>query len=512
MKAIESSPNDVCFRHSRANFNMTRSINQLTLAHALVYLTLVAGSAALGGTTLFFWQRASAEQLRSNAMIEQVQEMRGTLYRQIKEVFDAVFLQDRQAVSEYRQYEIRIDEQLRALQTLALDSERSVVAGLAEAYRAVKAQSDELLTSGSTLPLAERQKLFDTDLELGGFGAYELAFENIERLVEIQKAESQRHLAMLNRLAPLLLALPILLAIGLLVYSRFFLQRAIVRPLVAAQRATAMISRGDLDQHVPERGAAELVLLAQSVNRMAADLSHSRAALLRAEKQATLAALVPVVAHNIRNPLASIRATAQIIVDPAQPAELREGLAGIIATADRLDRWTHALLSYLHPLQPQRVPCHIPQLVDDVLKLVQARLDEKQISVDREGWAQPSVLLDPQLMEQALHGLLVNALDASPHRGRLRLALTSDTEKLELTIADQGPGLRFTPVASGLGPGPSDKRYGTGLGIPFAMKVIDVHGGKITFSVPSAPTSGAGSAGTEVCISMPLKKLQESNG
>ncbi|MBA2352533.1 MAG: hypothetical protein H0V78_12365 [Burkholderiales bacterium] len=50
-----------------------------------------------------------------------------------------------------------------------------------------------------------------------------------------------------------------------------------------------------------------------------------------------------------------------------------------------------------------------------------------------------------------------------------------------MTIADQGGGLRFTPIAQGLSTGPSDKHYGTGLGIPFAMKVIDVHDGKIEF-------------------------------
>ncbi|MBA2352532.1 MAG: HAMP domain-containing protein [Burkholderiales bacterium] len=362
---------------------------------------MVAASAALGGSALYLWRQASEESLRINAMIEQVQEMRGNLYRQVKEVFDAVFLDDDAAIVQYREYEQRIDAGFATLQKIAREPEQDAVAGLADAYREVKAEADGLLASDAELPSAARRKLFDTDLELGAFGAYELAFERIERLVNAQKAQSRSRLTILNRLAPLLLALPILLAIGLFIYSRLFLQRAIVRPLLAAQSATTMISRCDLAQHVPERGAAELVMLAQSVNHMAADLADSRAALLRAEKQSTLAALVPVVAHNIRNPLASIRATAQVLGDPALSAELRDGLHDIIATADRLDRWTHALLSYLNSLQPQRTACKLPELLDDVLQLLRARLIEKNISVERQGWSNaPGALLDTQLMDR----------------------------------------------------------------------------------------------------------------
>ncbi len=73
---------------------------------------------------------------------------------------------------------------------------------------------------------------------------------------------------------------------------------------------------------------------------MAGDLAQSRQSLLRAEKQATLGSLVPVLAHNIRNPIAAIRATAQVINDPAFSEETKEDIAGIIATTDRLERWT----------------------------------------------------------------------------------------------------------------------------------------------------------------------------
>jgi signal transduction histidine kinase len=268
------------------------------------------------------------------------------------------------------------------------------------------------------------------------------------------------------------------------------------------QEAASLISHGDLSHKVPEQGAAELVALAQTVNQMADDLATSRESLLRAEKQATLGALVPVMAHNIRNPLASIRATAQIMNDSELSSELREGLSGIISTADRLERWTHSLLSYLHPLKAQRSLCKLPQLVDNVLELLKPRLAEKEIQVVRQGWdGRIEIALDVQLVEQALHGLLANAMDASPRRGKLEIRMNETAQDVRLTIADQGSGMPFTPAAGDLSPGPSTKSFGTGLGIPFAMKVCDAHGGKIEFQ-------SSNPHGTEVRLILP-KQIQE---
>jgi signal transduction histidine kinase len=260
-----------------------------------------------------------------------------------------------------------------------------------------------------------------------------------------------------------------------------------------------MISRGELEHRVPEVGAAELRQLAASVNRMAADLAESRESLVRAERQSTLAALVPVVAHNIRNPLASIRATAQVISDPGLPGDVRDGLDGIIAASDRLERWTHGLLSYLHPLEPQRSRCTAGELVDNIGVMLQPRLDEKRLMLDTGDWDRTLALaVDVQLLEQALHGLMLNAAEASPDGASIRLSAMREGQDAVLTVEDQGGGMPFAPDPRGLTPGPSTKRLGTGLGIPFAAKVVEVHGGTLRFE---ASPSG----GTRVRIRVPAE-------
>ena len=480
-----------------------RSLKHLMLFYALGYLLLVLASGALGGAGLYLWHQSSEESLRINSMVGEIQEMRGNLYRQVKEVFDAVFLNDPDAARQYQEYQKRIELHLENLDSAAAyNEEHEAINRLREAYNIIKTQAADITRARAGMPLKQKRKIFDTDLEMAGFGRYEEAFNALEQLLQLQQAELQNRLVTLTQLAPLLLLLPILLAVVLLLLSRIFMQRAIVRPLSALQEAATLISHGDLSHKVPEKGAAELVTLAQTVNRMADDLATSRESLLRAEKQATLGALVPVMAHNIRNPLASIRATAQIINDSELSAELREGLSGIISTADRLERWTHSLLSYLHPLKAQRSLCKLPQLVDNVLELLKPRLAEKDIQVVREGWdGQIEIALDVQLVEQALHGLLANAMDASPRRGKLEIRMNETAQDVRLTIADQGSGMPFTPAAGDLSPGPSTKSFGSGLGIPFAMKVCDAHGGKIEFQ-------SSNPHGTEVRLIL-SKQIQE---
>jgi signal transduction histidine kinase len=230
---------------------------------------------------------------------------------------------------------------------------------------------------------------------------------------------------------------------------------------------------------------------------MAQDLADSRESLVRAERQATLAALVPVVAHNIRNPLASIRATAQVISDPALPGDVREGLRGIIAASDRLERWTHALLSYLNPLEPRRSTCTAGALVDNIRTMLMPRLEQKQLALDISAWDRSLPLnVDVQLLEQALHGLVLNAAEASPDGACIRLSATREASEAVLTVEDSGAGMPFTPGPSSLRPGPSTKRFGTGLGIPFAAKVVEVHGGTLRYEPSPA-------GGTQVQIRVP---------
>jgi signal transduction histidine kinase len=475
------------------------SLRKLALAYALGALLLVLITVAIGGTGLYLWQQASRESVRIDSLVEETQGMRGSLYRQMKEVFDALFLDDPDAVVQYRAHQQEVEARLAALATLVDAAiEREAVRRLSNAYQDIRTHTDGLIERWPHYSLAKRRALLEAELERGSLQSYEAAFAEIENQLASQQRALQKRRATLVWVSALLLSLPIVGAVALLLFSPWVLRRAIVDPLYSVQQATEMISRGDLDHRVPDVGARELQSLAQSVNRMAQELSESRASLVRAEKQATLAALVPVVAHNIRNPLASIRASAQVMQDNTLPLDVRNGLQDIIATSDRLERWTHALLSYLNPLEPQRAQWSSAALADNIQTMLQLKAATREVGLDLSGWQRDLELnVDAHLVEQALHGLVLNAVEATPPGGTVHLTLTQAGRTLVLCIEDEGSGMRFHPDPRDLRPGPSTKRHGTGLGIPFAVKVFDMHGASVRFE------RGRGQ-GTRVTIELPV--------
>ncbi len=479
--------------------NQPRSLHQITLRYSAIYLMLVFCTSVLGAGGLYLWQSTTQESLRLQSMLHDVDAMRGTLYRQMKELFDATFLDDPQAQSQYRKFGGEIEDGLHRLaQTARGAEETAAVAELRRAYQEIYRHTD--LVAFGPVPSDERllQRVLDVDLESGGIRAYETAFGQIDRLLVQQQANLQDKLSSLARYTPLLLVVPILLAIGLWMLTQRFLRTHFLQPLTQVLQSTRVLAAGELAQPVPRQGALELVRLADAINQMARDLAESRKALVSAERQATLGALVPIVAHNIRNPLSSIRATAQILQDPALPPELRDGLQGIMDSCDRLERWTESLLSYLHPLQAQRQETDLVPLIRDLMGMTALQAGRRGVRLQLQDPVQGlSARIDPELVEQALHGLLVNSIEASPAGATVTLAVRREAERAVILLADEGPGLPAMPQSATLAPGPTTKRTGTGLGIPFALKVFEIHGGGLQFS--NRPGGG-----TEALLWVPL--------
>ncbi|WP_018410422.1 sensor histidine kinase [Methyloversatilis thermotolerans] len=459
-----------------------QSLQRLQLRYAVLYLGLLLFSAVMGVSGLYLWREAADERDRLATMSREALDMRGSLYRQMKEVFDHAFLGDIGAADEFKSYAQDIDQHFVLVYGQVKRAEElERVDALRAAYDRVRGYGETLLQSTPAMVQAEGASL-DLALEQGGFRDFEQELDAFEALLLRDRVRVDRRLSWLQAAVPWLLALPLLLATLIFIVFRRYLRRAVAEPLADIMTATRIISHGRFGHRVPERGAAELVRLSGAINAMAADLAASREALLTAEKQATLSALVPVVAHNIRNPLASIRATAQVIDDDALPDDVREGLEGIIAAADRLDRWTYSLLSYLHPLQPQRVPVTVSTLLDTVSTLAADRIEARGIQLRRVGWEEGgSTELDPQLMEQALLGLLNNAIEASPPGAEIILRHACAGGEVSLSVRDYGSGMSSAPAPRGLKPVATTKLQGSGLGIPFAAKVCEVHGGRLEF-------------------------------
>ncbi len=472
----------------------------LLLGHNLAFLLLIVVTGSMGLLGVELRQRAAEESQRLNTLMNLVQETRGDIYRQMTEVFDHHFLAEPRAATRYGATSKRIVANFARMDDVALHpAEAAAIEGLHLAYEQVRQQTDEIMTTpSSAFREADHLTVFFTaDLEMVWLADYEAVFNANDALMSIAQSAEEVRVSRLSRAAELILLIPVGLAAGLLLVSRAVVQQAFVRPVNALLAGVAAFGKGRLDHKVPESGATELVTLQRAVNRMAEDLALSREALVRSEKQAALGSLVPVVAHNIRNPLASIRAAAQVHDGPDVSQDVAQGFKDIRGTVDRLEQWLSSLLSYLNPLRLARSHVPLTEVADNAIKLLAPRLEEKSIGLERLNWDGPSnVTVDINLLEQAIYGLIANAVEASPDSGVITLAVRADSGHVQLVVTDQGPGMPFRPAPGELSPGPTTKSYGSGLGIPFAFKICDLHHGTVDFEAGQ-------NGGTEVIITLP---------
>lgn len=357
------------------------------LAQELAFLFLVAVTGALGGTWAYFWQKNSAELVRLNELTYLSQQIRGDLFRQIKEVLYARMVENPEAFELYGSYSRLMDQHFKDLRQLAdRGDERQAIQGLQQAYRILQSDMNHIFSDPYLPTQSVRIKVLDPRYEQELVGGFEAALSKFSGVIQAEHQVIDQTLRRWTRIAPVVLPLPIILALTLIVLARRWLRRGFVEPMAAVMAGAQRISRDELQQPLPERGVDEMVDLARTINHMAGELARSRDALVESEKNSALGALVPVVAHNIRNPLATIRASAQLLEHADQPAEVAEIKNAIVDTVDRLERWVSALVSYLHPLKPAPVRRRPTQLLDAALTLLQPRLAEKRLEIRKEPW------------------------------------------------------------------------------------------------------------------------------
>lgn len=457
-----------------------QSIQGALRFHEVSFIVLIVMTALMSFNWALAWQKSSEESLRLSIINTHVQHLRGDLYRQLKEVFDAVFLEDTLAEGEYEQFRRQIDDYLYQLKSLLrTPTEEVLIARIERSYDRFYQETSRFLIADE-LSVEDVQWL-DEQLEQHTFRQLEMVFADLESYL---KQQQQQLIDSEKRIFGKMLlseALPVFLALMLLIISKWFVRKNMLAPLRNITNGAKVISTGDFNHHIPLTGVDELQRLSQAINTMADELASSRDKLIETKKQAALGELVPLVAHNIRNPLAGIRAAAQVSIDEADAAS-KLVLKDIIIAVDRLENWVTSLLIYLHPLKPHFMPTTLPALTDNVLSLITLQLKEKNIQLVRRGWDKETphqIAMDISLMEQALFNLIQNAIEASPDGGCIEIEYWQTEQRLGLLIDDHGAGFVDLKLADS---NQLHKKLNCGLGIPFAEKVIKQHHGELMFS------------------------------
>ncbi|MBA4423394.1 MAG: hypothetical protein C0390_09925 [Syntrophus sp. (in: bacteria)] len=212
----------------------------------------------------------------------------------------------------------------------------------------------------------------------------------------------------------------------------------------------------------------------------------------RSERLASLGRLAAGVAHEIRNPLSSIKGFAQYFVKrfSGQPEE--QGYASVmVREVDRLNRVITELLDFAGPKEPHREPQSLETIAEQALKLLAPDLEARKVEVVKDYEpGLPAVSVDRDRISQVFINILLNAVESMEAGGEIRISLRRCglPPAVEISVADTGAGIPAGDLEKVFEPFFSRKRKGTGLGLAIVHQIVESHRGDIR--VESRPGKG----------------------
>lgn len=244
---------------------------------------------------------------------------------------------------------------------------------------------------------------------------------------------------------------------------------------------------------------------ARTIRAQLAALAASQAAVLQHEKLAAIGRLAAGVAHEVRNPLGVIRASAKMVQEGfASGDDSHRACQFICDEIDRLNGLITSLLTFARPAQLRLLRVGLDGIIERAQQLAGEELRGRQVRVTKEGPAGLEVEADADLLAQVLLGLFTNAAEAIAQDGRqegsIELRLLPGDGEVRIEVADSGPGLSPEQAERLFEPFFTTKPTGTGLGLAMALRIVQAHRGGLQL----VPGRGAGPSGTGACFEIRL--------
>lgn len=211
-------------------------------------------------------------------------------------------------------------------------------------------------------------------------------------------------------------------------------------------------------------------------------LNAQRQRLVETEALCVIGEMSAAVAHGIRNPLATIRSSAELALD-GDLDSARKNATDIMYQIDRLGKWVRELLVFSRPLAGDSQSIDLVALVEDCLRGFRVQFEQNRVSCEfvRPKSGLPLAIGNVALVSQALANVLSNAIEAMPQGGSLRLEFQSSglPKSVRLVVADTGCGISPAEMDLVFKPYYTTKRNGLGLGMALAKRIMERFGGAI---------------------------------
>ena len=221
------------------------------------------------------------------------------------------------------------------------------------------------------------------------------------------------------------------------------------------------------------------------------ELKQLESEMKRREKWAAIGELSSNIAHEIRNPLASLRSSVEMLKEDSVPQNYKEKLMEIaLDEMTRLNRIITDFLTYSRPAPPDMKRIDIHEILDETVELLKNTKHGEYLTVQKQYRGRCEVIADAQKMRQVFWNLGLNALEAMHETGELVISTLNDNSFIVITFKDNGSGIEKNDVEKIFFPFYTTKEKGTGLGLAIAYRIIDEHNGSIDLkSTPGIETT-----------------------
>jgi len=222
------------------------------------------------------------------------------------------------------------------------------------------------------------------------------------------------------------------------------------------------------------------------------------------ERLAHIGQLTTSLAHEIRNPLSSIKMNSQIILKNIEfDGNNKRRMEIVVDEISRLERILGEMLDFARPVKLDLEPAAINSVIDDCLEIMDARMREKGVTLKkRYSRSLPQIPVDYEKIEQAIFNVVLNAVEAFTEGGHIEITtrrLRGDGGGIRIEINDDGPGISAEDLPFVFDPFFSNKKKGTGLGLSNVKKIMEAHGGSGTVAIRKPH-------GTRVSLTIPFRE------
>lgn len=328
-----------------------------------------------------------------------------------------------------------------------------------------------------SIQLLDTEKGFIRDIGVRVFGGM-----NPELHIGIRE---ERIRQTLNRIRNLIILLTIVVTTIGSVLS-FSLSRLITKPLYALMELTHNLSRGEFGKKIEIKSKDEVGELTKTFNNLSYELhiyrkklEESYKQMLRAEKLTALGRLSAGLAHEIRNPLTSIKVLFQAFKD--NPALTKEDMKVVLSATEQMDDLLTRFLRFARSDEFNLTDVYINSIVKHVIKLIEFQLKDKSIGLSLELSKLPPIKADRAMIQQALLNLILNAIEAMHDGGTLTISSKIENGSAVVIIGDTGSGIPEEIKDKIFDPFFTTKGDGTGLGLSIVYNIVSLHNGEISF-------------------------------